>query len=123
MDETTIIFILVISNLLFLFLFLDRLKKEREIRQEAIESSRRVLEGKFKEQLAPILPGFDYNPTDARFLGSPIDFVVFDGLAEKDPKQIVFLEVKTGEAKLTEREKRIKELVEEGKVKYRILRV
>lgn len=123
MDETTIIFILIITNLLFLFLLLERVKKERKIREEAIESSRRVLEGKFKEQLAPILPDFKYNPTDARFLGSPVDFVVFDGLAEKDPKQIVFLEVKTGEAKLTEREKLIRGLVEEGKVKYKVLRL
>ena len=31
------------------------------------------------EQMAPLLPGFAYLPADARFLGDPIDYVIFDG--------------------------------------------
>jgi len=44
------------------------------------------------------LPEFNYNPTDARFLGSPVDFVVFNGLSGDSPEEVVFLEVKTGKA-------------------------
>jgi predicted Holliday junction resolvase-like endonuclease len=29
--------------------------------------------------MAPLLPEFPYSMADARFIGSPIDFVVFDG--------------------------------------------
>jgi len=32
---------------------------------------------------------------DARFLGSPVDLVVFDGLAAGAVRRVVFLEVKT----------------------------
>jgi len=87
MNEMTLIVVLFLTNLLLAYLLLDKLRKEKraegrdnQIREEAIKKSRQVLEGKFKEQLAPILPEFNYNPTDARFLGSPVDFVVFNGL-------------------------------------------
>ncbi|MBN2094702.1 MAG: hypothetical protein JW727_01515 [Candidatus Aenigmarchaeota archaeon] len=123
MNEWGLIALLGLSNLFLLAILASRLMKEREIRQDAIEKSRAVLEGKFREQLAPVLPDFGYNPTDVRFLGSPVDFVVFDGLAENSPRGIVLLEVKSGEAKLTEREKMVRGLVREGKVHYRVLRV
>ena len=43
------------------------------------------------------MPDFRYDPGDSRFLGSPVDFVVFAGLWEADEvEQIVFVEVKTG---------------------------
>jgi predicted Holliday junction resolvase-like endonuclease len=35
--------------------------------------------GKVTEHFIPDLPDFAYNPKDARFLGSPVDFIVFDG--------------------------------------------
>ncbi|HLD18783.1 MAG TPA: Holliday junction resolvase-like protein, partial [Candidatus Nanoarchaeia archaeon] len=59
--------------------------KERipEIREDAIKHSRAVLSGQFSEQLAPYLPDFPYKPTEARFIGKPIDFVVFKGMDEK----------------------------------------
>src|SRR5271169_4600999 len=47
--------------------------------KQAINQSRAVLGGKFTEQMAPYLPEFKYDPTEARFIGSPIDFVVFPG--------------------------------------------
>lgn len=118
-----LILLLVLSNLVLAALLLKRLGREREIRRDAIGRSRSVLEGKFREQLAPILPEFKYNPTDARFLGSPVDFVVFAGLAENEPREVVFIEVKTGKSQLSSRERKIKKLVDGGKVRYEILRV
>jgi predicted Holliday junction resolvase-like endonuclease len=66
------------------------------IRQEAIQKSQSVTLGKMTEHFIPYLPDFTYNPKDARFLGSPVDFVVFDGLNEGEVKSVVFVEVKTG---------------------------
>jgi predicted Holliday junction resolvase-like endonuclease len=130
MNEITIIVILVMTNLLLAYLLIDRLRKEKrsaerdqEIRDDAVKKSRLVLEGKFKEQLAPILPEFNYNPTDARFLGSPIDFVVFNGLSGDSTEEVVFLEVKSGKAQLTEREVILKEVIEKKKVRWELLRV
>ena len=64
----------------------------------------------------PYLPDFPYNPKDARFLGSPIDFVVFDGLSEGQVKNIVFVEVKTRVSALSTRERRIRDAVQSGRV-------
>lgn len=52
------------------------------IREDAVQRSLAVTIGKVQAQLIPYLPVFPYNPKDVRFLGSPIDLVVFDGLAE-----------------------------------------
>jgi len=117
------IIILLVTNLILVYLLIKRIRKEKEIRKEAIEKSRMVLEGKFKEQLAPLLPEFKYNPSDARFLGTPIDFVVFDGASENNIKKIVFLEIKSGESKLTEKEKQIKNLITDKKVEFKILNI
>ncbi len=90
--------------------------------QEAIERSRRVLGGKFTEQMAPYLPDFKYDPTEARFIGSPLDFIVFRGLSTGEPDEIVFIEVKTGKSgRLTPRERKVRELVEAGKVRWELI--
>lgn len=90
-----------------------------EARKQAIGQSRAVLGGKFTEQMAPYLPEFKYDPTEARFIGTPIDLVVFPGLAEGEPKEIVLIEVKSGRSsRLTPRERKIKELVEANMVRW-----
>jgi predicted Holliday junction resolvase-like endonuclease len=100
----------------------EELSRREEIRQEAIRESRRVLGGKFTEQMAPYLPEFKYDPTEARFIGSPIDLVVFPGLAQEDPTELVLIEVKTGKNdRLTPKEKRIREIIEAGRVRWELL--
>ncbi len=118
-----VIIFLFVVNILLIYLLVAKIKKEKEIRKEAIEKSRLVLEGKFKEQLAPFLPEFGFNPTDARFIGSPVDFIVFDGAAESNIKKIVFLEVKSGKSKLTKKEGQIKESIEKGRIEFREMKL
>jgi predicted Holliday junction resolvase-like endonuclease len=90
-----------------------------EIRKSAISQSRAVLGGKFTEQMVPFFPDFKYDPTEVRFIGSPIDMVVFPGLASGDPQEIVILEVKTGKsAQLTPQQKKIRQLIENGMVRW-----
>ena len=99
--------------------------KEKEvpkIRKSAAQSSQAVTLGKSMEHIIPYFPEFQYNPKDVRFLGSPIDFVVFDGLSEGDLKEVVFIEVKTGKtAKLPTREKQVKECILERNVDWQLL--
>ena len=96
-------------------------EKERA-RKEAITQSRAVLGGKFVEQLAPYLPEFKYDPTEARFIGSPIDLIVFPGLASGDPKEIVIMEIKTGKTgQLTPQERKIRQLIEDGMVRWELI--
>jgi predicted Holliday junction resolvase-like endonuclease len=72
---------------------------------------------------------FRYNPADARFIGAPIDYLIFDGYTEvKDssferPVTVVLADIKTGDAKLNRTERKIKEAVEAGRVKWETIRV
>ena len=91
-------------------------------RKEAITQSRAVLGGKFVEQLVPYFPEFKYDPTEARFIGSPIDLIVFPGLATGNPREIVILEVKTGKAsQLTPEERKIRQLIEDGMIRWELI--
>lgn len=95
---------------------------EKDIRQDAIKKSQAVIRGKATEHLLPYLPNFDYNPRDARFLGTPIDFVVFDGLSEDHLREIVFIEVKTGQrAALSRRERWVQHCIDRRRVRYEII--
>lgn len=99
-----------------------RAKEEKRIREEAIKKSEAVIRGKVTEHLIPFLPGFKYNPKDARFIGTPVDFIIFDGLDEGNIRKIVFVEIKTGKnARLSERERLIKKCVEDKNVEYEII--
>ena len=94
-------------------------------RKDSIARSLSVVGGKVGEQLAPLFPRYleEFNPKDARFLGSPIDFVVFDGLDDGEVRRIVLIEVKTGKATVTERERLVKEGVDAGRVEFRVMRL
>ncbi|MGA2912371.1 MAG: Holliday junction resolvase-like protein [Methanoregula sp.] len=97
-----------------------------EIRKDSVNRSRSTLKGRISEQMAPLLPEFTYSPADARFIGNPIDFVVFDGYTKaKDEKgdaiSVVLVEVKKGKGKLTREESLIKKAVEEGRVSWRTI--
>ncbi|RLI86991.1 MAG: Holliday junction resolvase [Archaeoglobales archaeon] len=96
---------------------------EKEIRKDAIEKSKAVITGKVTEHLIPYLPEFKYNPKDARFIGSPIDLIVFDGLDDGELRKIVFVEVKSGKSTLSKRERLIRDAIEQKRVEWEILRV
>jgi len=87
-------------------------------RKDAILKSRAVLGGHFSEQLAPYLPNFEYLPTECRFVGKPIDFIVFKGMDEKNISEIVFVEVKSGKAKLSSQERKLRDAIKNKKVKW-----
>ena len=94
----------------------DIIQKERE---DSVSKSRAVLGGMFQEQLSPYFPNFPCNPSDAKFIGRPIDFIAFTGSAEGgDIDEILLIEVKTGKSSLSKREKQIKKAVKEGRVRY-----
>jgi predicted Holliday junction resolvase-like endonuclease len=91
-------------------------------RREAVSQSRAVLGGKFTEQLAPYLPEFKYDPTEARFIGSPIDLIVFPGLASGNPQEIVIIEIKSGKSRqLTPQGRKIRQLIEDGMVRWELI--
>jgi predicted Holliday junction resolvase-like endonuclease len=94
-----------------------------DLRKDAIMKSRAVLGGQFSEQLAPFLPNFKYLPTECRFVGKPIDLIVFKGMDEKNINEVVFVEVKSGKAKLTEHEKNLKDTIQNKRVRWEEYRI
>jgi predicted Holliday junction resolvase-like endonuclease len=76
-----------------------------------------VRTGLIMEKLVPFLDVFKHNPNDIVHLGMPIDFLCFDD------DEIVIVEVKTGNAQLTPKQRAIKKLVEEKKVRFELIRL
>ncbi|HSR49390.1 MAG TPA: Holliday junction resolvase-like protein [Acidobacteriota bacterium] len=96
---------------------------ERRIRQDAITRSGSVLRGQAAEHLAPYLPEFRFLPNEARFLGSPVDFVVFEGLSQARCERVVLVEVKSGKSSLSTRERRVRDAVRQGRVEWEEVRL
>ena len=96
---------------------------EAEFRQDAIARSRAVIVGNVTQHITPWVGDFPYNPKDARFIGSPIDMVVFDGCDEDKIRGVVFLEIKTNGSALTARQRQIRDAIRAGKVEWRELRI
>ena len=110
----------------FVAFFLGKKITEKEIklqRKDAILKSRSVLGGIFAENLAPYLPDFPYSPTECKFLGKPIDLIVFKGMDEKNISEIIFLEIKSGNSSLSSQEKNLKNSVENKKVRFEEYRI
>ena len=105
-------------------LILEKWKKEyeKDIRKDAASKSRATLTGKITEHFIPYLPEFPYDPQDARFLGAPIDFVIFDGMSAGEIKEIVLVEVKTNTSSLSKRERQLRDAVQDGRVKWTQIR-
>jgi predicted Holliday junction resolvase-like endonuclease len=94
-------------------------RKIEEIVKNRLRRSRAVLGGLVSEQLAPLLPGFPFDPGDCRFVGKPVDFIVFKGMNEKAIREVVFLEVKSGSSRaLNDQEKRLREVIRSGRVSW-----
>ena len=94
-----------------------------DYRKEAIMKSRAVLGGQFSENLAPYLPNFPYLPTECRFLGKPTDFIVFKGMDAKAINEIIFVEVKSGNSKLSSQERNLKETIKNKKIRFEEYRI
>ncbi len=98
-------------------------KKFPDAKKEAVQRSRSVLGGQFAEQLAPYLPEFPFRPNEAKFIGSPIDFIVFEGMDEKNITDVFFVEVKSGNARLNSNQQYLKEAIQNKRVYWKEYRI
>ena len=126
MQTLTIILTAAIFILLVLIFFIYKIgvkqgKAQTEIqwqqqlismRANIANNQRANIKGKVAETFAPFLQGFPFKPSECKFLGDPIDYVVFEGLDERNIKGIHFLEVKSDSAKLSKHQKHIKDLID-----------
>lgn len=84
---------------------------------ESKKKSTEVRTGQLIEKWIPYSNEFDINPQNARFIGDPIDFVVFD------EDKITFIEVKTGSSSLSKKQRNIRNLIQDGKIEFKELRI
>jgi len=92
----------------------------QKVAREEAESKRKSTEvrtGQLIEKWIPYSSELEINPQNARFIGDPIDFIVFD------EDSITFIEVKTGQSGMTKRQRNIRKLIEAGKVSFKELRI
>lgn len=100
---------------------------EKSIRKKSVESSRNAIKGQLTEQLIPLFPGLNYNPADMRFLGSPIDYIIFQGYTEAkdgpaDIQAVIIADIKRGKyANLSGIQEKIKAAVEAGRVYWQTI--
>lgn len=101
----------------------------KDARNRSLDGSRAVIKGKIAEQLAPVLPDFKYSPSDARFIGDPIDYIVFNGYTDikdnggdDENLEIIILDVKTGQANLSSFQQAIASAVNAGRVRFEVAR-
>ena len=93
--------------------------KLQSVVKTRLKQSRAVIGGLVSEQIAPLLVDFPFDPGDCRFIGKPIDFIIFRGMNEQDISEVIFLEVKSGKAKkLNPQEKRLREVIQAGRVRW-----
>lgn len=93
-------------------------------REDSAKRAKVTVSGQIYETFTPFLPEWQWNPKDAHFIGSGIDFLVFDGLTEeKDDVSIYLVEVKTGQSRQNKREKLIEKATLAGRVSYKVIRL
>jgi predicted Holliday junction resolvase-like endonuclease len=115
------VFLIIIFFVIFSYMFyrFGMYKKEIEwksklnkLRTEIADKQRAGIKGKVTEMFAPYLEGFPYKASECKFLGDPIDYVVFEGLDERNITGVHFLDVKADTSELKKHQKQIKDIIE-----------
>ena len=117
--EISILFWIAVIGLgLSLILFLVCINLVKKIQeQKSLRRSESTRYGQISEQFLPLVEQYPFDPKHFRFLGSPIDGVQF----EED--KIVLVEFKAAGSKLSTRQRRIRDLVNEGHVEFQEIRI
>jgi len=92
-------------------------RKKHLITQRSQTTVESVNLGKILEKIVPSFSAFQYHTRDCRSLLEPIDYIIFSGLHQTGKvDSITFLDVKSGRAALTQKQKKIAELIRRGSV-------
>ena len=120
-EEWIILFLVLVCVVLFMLLLSSR--KKLSIKSDVIteldkqKRSQSIRYGKLTEQFMPFIESYPYDPHDFRFLGTPIDGIQFTDDA------IVLVEFKAADSQLSQRQRAIKKMVEEGALRFEIHRI
>ena len=101
-------------------------KQAAEIKNARIDANttqRAVVKGKVSEEIVGLLPGFPYKISNMRFCSAPVDFIIFNDLENENITEVIFLEVKTGQAVLNKRQRQITQAIDNKNVKFEVYRI
>lgn len=94
---------------------------EKKGPERSQNTSKSVNLGFIFERIAPTLPDFPFDKNDCRSMFDPIDYVIFNGLHKTGKvDKLFFVDIKSGEARLSKTQKQIKEIVENKKVSFKL---
>lgn len=120
---TLILGVLVWFIIGILIMRIVSLHEHKWVRNKAVQGSRSSIFGEVYEKILPALPNFPYAPKDMVFIGKGCDYIIFDGLSEGSLREIIFLELKSGNAVLNKNEKAIQYLVDHKRVRFSEYRI
>ena len=107
-------------------------EKAQEIKkQKGRAASAHTTKGQILEKWCPFLEHPEIDPDwEAKnwtFMGQPIDYIIFDWRNDKTINladgKVVMLDVKSGKSQLTTKQRRIRDLIQAGKVEWRTIRL
>lgn len=79
--------------------------------------SERTRLGQIGEQFACLHTNFKYDRKETKALLQPVDFVCFE------ESEVVFVDIKTGNAQLSSKQRRIRDNIRNGRVRFEIFRI
>jgi predicted Holliday junction resolvase-like endonuclease len=94
------------------------LDQEKARGQRSAITQRAVVKGQLSEQLYPLLPSCPYPLQDMKFLGQPFDYLVLKGYADGAITEVVFVDVKTGNARLSPIQRTLRDCITAGHVSW-----
>jgi len=107
-------------------------EKAQEIKkQKGRAASAHTTKGQILEKWCPFIEHPEIDPDwEAKnwtFMGQPIDYIIFDWRNDKTINladgKVVMLDVKSGKSQLTTKQRRIRDLIQAGKVEWRTIRL
>lgn len=109
--------IIILSSLIVLFFLLWRRTVKLLKNTKFAKISLSTKYGKMTEQFMPFLSNFPYDPSAFRFIGTPIDGILFN------EDEIIFLEFKSNTSSLSSNQRRIRDIIKSGKIKFEEIRI
>lgn len=107
-------------------------EKAQEIKkQKGRAASAHTTKGQILEKWCPFLEHPEIDPDwEAKnwtFMGQPIDYIIFDWRNDKEINvadgKVIMLDVKSGKSQLTTKQRRIRDLIQAGRVEWRTIRL
>lgn len=132
--EVILSLIFVVVCVIFIYkLYRKNNKLENEIiqleadfdlfKRRSRDNTRNAIRGQITEEITPLFTNFPYTLSDCKFMGSPIDYIIFDGMSKlRDTGEgeitIILADVKVNTARLSKIQKAIKDALENNRIKF-----